>query len=204
MSCGHELSWYDMFPIFSFIFLRGKCRYCGAKLSKQYPLIEALNGILWCLVLEQYGISMMGILTAALLSMLIVLSVIDERTREIPPGINIFILVLGIARVVSEFVAVAEDCHNSYSFFYETILDEYSPFDDFFSQTITIRQIIISHALGLVVVAGVLLLILLDSLFLNHRIFEIQGFDRATETIGPLMSDTDKKLTDITFVLHLP
>ena len=163
MSCGHELAWYDMFPVFSYIFLRGKCRYCGAKLSKQYPLIEALNGILWCLVLEQYGISMMGILTAALLSMLIVLSVIDERTREIPPGINIFILVLGIARVVSEFVAVAEDCHNSYSFFYETILDEYSPFDDFFSQTITIRQIIISHALGLVVVAGVLLLILLIS-----------------------------------------
>ena len=163
MSCGHELAWYDMWPVFSYIFLRGRCRYCGAKLSKQYPVIEALNGLLWCLVMEQYGISMMGILTAALLSALIVISVIDGRTREIPVGINILILILGIIRVISELFAVAEDCRNSYSFFYETILDEYSPIDDIFSQTITIKQILISHALGLVVVAGVLLLILLIS-----------------------------------------
>ena len=40
MKCGHQLKWYDLFPLFSFLFLKGKCRYCGTKLSVQYPVIE--------------------------------------------------------------------------------------------------------------------------------------------------------------------
>ena len=47
MSCGYQLKWYDMFPVFSYLFLRGRCRKCHAKLSVQYPLIEAANGILY-------------------------------------------------------------------------------------------------------------------------------------------------------------
>ncbi|NIK88982.1 leader peptidase (prepilin peptidase)/N-methyltransferase [Rhizomicrobium palustre] len=39
-SCSHSLSWYDLFPIFSWIFLRGRCRYCGAKLGVFFPAIE--------------------------------------------------------------------------------------------------------------------------------------------------------------------
>lgn len=161
MSCGHELSWYDMFPIFSFIFLRGKCRYCGAKLSVQYPIIEALNAILWCLCVHRFGLSMTGILTAALLSALIVLSVIDERTQEIPFGINIFIAVLGAVKVVSEIIAAATG--DSLYFLEEILSDEYSPFEAVSTQTVSIGHILISHALGFVVVAGVLLIILLLS-----------------------------------------
>ena len=50
MSCGHRLKWYDLVPLFSYLFLKGKCRYCGSKLSKQYPIVEALNGILYVVV----------------------------------------------------------------------------------------------------------------------------------------------------------
>lgn len=39
-SCGHNLKVWDLVPIFSWLFLKGKCRYCGEKVSKQYPLIE--------------------------------------------------------------------------------------------------------------------------------------------------------------------
>lgn len=49
MSCGHQLAWYDLFPLFSYLFLGGKCRYCKAKISKQYPIVEGLNGVLACL-----------------------------------------------------------------------------------------------------------------------------------------------------------
>ena len=45
LACGHPLSWYDMFPVFSFLSLGGKCRYCGKKISWQYPLVEAATGI---------------------------------------------------------------------------------------------------------------------------------------------------------------
>ena len=46
-SCHTTLKPYDMVPIFSYLILRGKCRKCKAPISVQYPLIEALTGILF-------------------------------------------------------------------------------------------------------------------------------------------------------------
>jgi len=48
--CKHELAWYDLIPIFSFIFLRTKCRYCGKKISRQYPFIEIVTGLLFLFI----------------------------------------------------------------------------------------------------------------------------------------------------------
>ncbi|OGE17193.1 hypothetical protein A2858_00620 [Candidatus Daviesbacteria bacterium RIFCSPHIGHO2_01_FULL_36_37] len=45
-SCKHKLSWYDLFPILSFVFTQGKCRYCQKKISFEYPLVEIITGIL--------------------------------------------------------------------------------------------------------------------------------------------------------------
>lgn len=103
MSCGHTLAWYDLIPLFSFIGLRGKCRYCHTKLSIQYPVIEALNGVIYVLVVVTYGVSVESLLYCLLGSALIVLSVIDFRTFEIPVGINIFIALLGVARVATDY-----------------------------------------------------------------------------------------------------
>ena len=49
--CKHILSWQDLIPVFSFIFLKGKCRYCGKKISLQYPLVELTTAFLFILVL---------------------------------------------------------------------------------------------------------------------------------------------------------
>lgn len=103
MSCGYTLKWYDMFPVFSFLVLRGKCRKCGTKLSIQYPLVEALNGVLYVLIVWIHGATVEALLYCLLISALIVISVIDFRTLEIPIGLNIFILILGIARVATDF-----------------------------------------------------------------------------------------------------
>jgi len=43
--CKHVLSWKDLLPVFSFVFLRGKCRYCKTKISWQYPLVELATGL---------------------------------------------------------------------------------------------------------------------------------------------------------------
>lgn len=102
MSCGYQLKWYDLVPLFSYLVLGGKCRKCGSKISVQYPVIEALNGGLYLLVFWRYGLSIESLLYCLLFSALIVLSVIDFRTYEIPLGINIFILTLGLVRVVTD------------------------------------------------------------------------------------------------------
>lgn len=103
MNCGCHLKWYDMIPVFSFLALRGKCRKCGAKLSVQYPLIEAANGILYVCIVWTGGLDIESLLYCLLASALLVLSVIDFRTYEIPFGINLFILALGLVRVVTDF-----------------------------------------------------------------------------------------------------
>jgi len=45
--CKHTLKWQDLIPVFSFLFLRGKCRYCDKKISLQYPLVEIATGVLF-------------------------------------------------------------------------------------------------------------------------------------------------------------
>ena len=87
MNCGRKLGWRDMVPVFSYIILRGRCRQCGARIPIQYPLIEALNGVLYCLMT----------------SALIVIAVIDERTYQIPVSQNLFLGLLGIIMTVYDF-----------------------------------------------------------------------------------------------------
>ena len=48
--CKHVLSWKDLIPIFSFLILKGKCRYCCQKISWQYPLVELSTGIIFLLI----------------------------------------------------------------------------------------------------------------------------------------------------------
>lgn len=103
MNCGYQLRWYDLVPVFSYLCLRGKCRSCKQKISVQYPLVELLNGALYCIVFAVYGISVKALLFALLASALITLSVIDFRTYEIPAGINLFILALGLIRIVTDY-----------------------------------------------------------------------------------------------------
>ena len=96
MTCGNVIKWYDLIPVISYLLLRGKCRNCGAKLSIQYPIIELINGSLYCVVLAVTGPTIKSVLICALTSALIVIAVIDWRTYEIPFGLNVFIAVLGL------------------------------------------------------------------------------------------------------------
>lgn len=103
MHCGHVLAWYELIPLFSFLIQGGKCRSCKKKISWQYPIVEALNGALWLGVLLVHGLKWETILFCLCASVLIVITVIDERTQEIPFGCNIFIFCLGVVRVVLDY-----------------------------------------------------------------------------------------------------
>ena len=96
MNCGYQLKWYDLVPLFSYLVLGGKCRKCKAHISVQYPVIEALNGVLYLIVFWKYGMSVDSLVYCLLFSALLALSVIDFRTYEIPVGFNLFILALGL------------------------------------------------------------------------------------------------------------
>lgn len=99
-SCGRQLSFYELIPVVSYVIQGGRCRGCKAKISVQYPIIELLNGTIYLIIAGLYGLSLQAAILALLSSNLIVLSVIDLRTFEIPIGCNIFIFILGIMQVI--------------------------------------------------------------------------------------------------------
>ena len=103
MTCGHKLSWFELVPLFSYVFLRGRCRKCKSRISPQYPIVEGINGFLYLLVFFINGFTVESVIFSLFTSALLVLTVIDWRTYEIPISINIFILVLGCLRVVLDF-----------------------------------------------------------------------------------------------------
>lgn len=101
MKCGHPLRWSENIPLISFAVQRGKCRHCGAAISKQYPIVEALNALLWLLTGLLYrGDPLHTALYCALCSVLIVIAVIDWRTFEIPDGLNLTIALLGVVQLL--------------------------------------------------------------------------------------------------------
>lgn len=108
MKCGRRLTPFELIPLFSWIFLGGKCHGCKCPISAQYPLIEAVNGALWVLI---YAVSTGGgvitphaVLGMLMTSALIVLSVIDMRTFEIPFSCVIVILVTALAETGFDYV----------------------------------------------------------------------------------------------------
>ena len=109
MNCNYRLKWYDLVPLVSWLVLKGRCRKCGEPISKQYPIIEAVNGIVWLVIFVIRGIRYeliydgTSLCYSALFSALLVLSVIDFRTYEIPLGCNIFILAVGLIHLFMDY-----------------------------------------------------------------------------------------------------
>ena len=103
LSCGHRLSWYENIPILSFLMQKGRCRSCGVRLSLQYPLVEALTGLMWLLTgLLLWGNWIPMGLYCLLFPLLETVTVIDWRTFEIPNGLSAAIAVLGLVRLLTD------------------------------------------------------------------------------------------------------
>lgn len=96
MSCGHKLGILDLFPLFSYIFLGGKCRYCKAKISIQYPIVEFLNSAMYLLGFYKFGLSLQFVFFALLCSLLIILTFTDLRHMTMPTVILAIVFVLGV------------------------------------------------------------------------------------------------------------
>ena len=103
MTCGEKIQWYDLIPLVSYIILGGKCRHCKTKISKQYPIIEATNGIAYVIIFIVNGFNPLSILMCFAFSIFLVISVIDWRTFEIPFSLNIAIGVLAVIRIILDY-----------------------------------------------------------------------------------------------------
>lgn len=95
-TCNHKLVWYDNIPLFSYISLKGKCRYCKTKISSQYPLIEALNALVYILLFIKFGFSPIFVFYALVASALIAIAIIDLKRLIIPDSLVISIIIFAV------------------------------------------------------------------------------------------------------------
>ena len=86
-TCGETLRVWDLVPLFSYLFLRGRCRYCHAKISMRYPLTEAAAGGLYVLCLWRYGLTLQTMNAWLVASLLLCVFLIDMQAMIIPNGL---------------------------------------------------------------------------------------------------------------------
>lgn len=95
--CQHMITAIENIPVFSYLFLRGKCSDCGSRISIQYPLIELFTMLTSLLVAWKFGPSSQTFAALFLLWSLITLSVIDAKTMYLPDDLTLPLMWLGIA-----------------------------------------------------------------------------------------------------------
>ncbi|RUL55123.1 prepilin peptidase [Lysinibacillus antri] len=101
-SCNRRLTTLDLIPVFSYIFLGGKCRSCGAKISPIYLLTEIMTGILFAFTVYTLGITIETAVALLFISLLMIIVVSDIAYMLIPDKILLFFLpFLVIGRVFS-------------------------------------------------------------------------------------------------------
>ena len=97
--CNNPISVYDNIPVLSYLLLRGKCRYCQAKISVIYPLIELATAGLFLLMFYHFGLTLEFLLALAFIAVLLPISVIDARYYIIPNVLIVTGLILGFVVV---------------------------------------------------------------------------------------------------------
>lgn len=82
-SCGYNLKFFDLVPVLSFIALKGKCRKCKEKISIKYPIVELTNGIIYLGLYLKFGYTLDFFKYALLTSLLLVIGIIDLKTKYV-------------------------------------------------------------------------------------------------------------------------
>lgn len=101
MTCGTPIKWYDLIPVFSWLFLRGKCRACGSKISGRYILVESLTGIIFTLTFMRFDVIETGIIYPALVCLflagVIVIGFEDYDTQEMTVSVLVYLVLVATA-----------------------------------------------------------------------------------------------------------
>ncbi|MCI8444765.1 MAG: hypothetical protein HFJ37_06460 [Clostridia bacterium] len=104
-NCHHKLGLFDLFPIFSYLFLRGKCRYCKEKIRPRYFILEALSGILFVVIAYLMNINVYPMNETTILSycflilyltFIILMAGIDKENRKMDKAVNIYGIAISI------------------------------------------------------------------------------------------------------------
>ncbi|HWR55265.1 MAG TPA: prepilin peptidase, partial [Negativicutes bacterium] len=94
--CRQRLAWYELVPVLSYLWQRGKCRHCGTAISLQYPLVELATGAAYLGLFLLLGLQPKLFTSLMFISLCIPIVVIDLDRQIIPDQLNLWGAVLGL------------------------------------------------------------------------------------------------------------
>lgn len=105
--CQHVIRWFENIPVLSYLALRGRCSRCHTPIGLRYPLVELATGLAFAALAGMYGLTVTGLVWAALACLLMVQFFIDFDTQLLPDDLNYLILWLGLIASAMEWTSVA-------------------------------------------------------------------------------------------------
>ena len=131
--CNHKLGFFDMFPIFSYIFLGGKCRYCKNKISPRYLILEVFSGLIFVsmfflMKIDIYNIDVKLLIKfgfmSLFLSYLFITAWIDKENKIIENKVTVFGITISLLYIA--YLCIVEQAniykYAMYMCFYALIL----------------------------------------------------------------------------------
>ena len=95
-SCGYQIAWHENIPVLSWLWLRGRCSACKARISARYPFVELLTGVLFALVAWRFGPTPIALLWCGFVAVLVALAGIDWDTTFLPDNLTLPLLWAGL------------------------------------------------------------------------------------------------------------
>ncbi len=95
-SCGEALKPWHNIPLFSWLFLRGKCSFCKSPISAQYPIIELVSGLIFLALASKFGIDFPVFMIGLSFLTLLALSMIDFKYKMVPDSLNLLAILFAI------------------------------------------------------------------------------------------------------------
>jgi leader peptidase (prepilin peptidase)/N-methyltransferase len=88
-NCDTRIPFYDNIPLFSYLWLKGKCRRCKVKISMRYPMVELLGGLVALGTYLRFGLTIETLIYYVFIAALLVVTFIDLDHRIIPDAITL-------------------------------------------------------------------------------------------------------------------
>ncbi len=95
-TCNKPLKWWHNIPLFSYIFLKGRCYHCKEKISLQYPFVEFVSTFIFVISFVKTGNFIETLLVSLVFDLLLALSVIDFKYKAVPDSLNLLTLSIAI------------------------------------------------------------------------------------------------------------
>lgn len=105
-ACGHMVQWYENIPVISYLFLRGRCSACKARISLRYPLIELATGALFFFCVWRFGLTPVAVAWCGFSAALLTLAFIDWDTTLLPDDITLPLLWAGLLASAMQWTGI--------------------------------------------------------------------------------------------------